>query len=240
VDRALALCDEKLAEYPDDATVAPIVYNLKGSLLLAERNRGEAETAFKKAIEMNPNFLRPYYTLARIYLSENRADEAVAQYESILDKDPKQAGPHMMMGTIYEMQQQYDLAEQHYRKTLEIDPDFAPAANNLAYILANRNENLDEALVFARKAKEILPDDANVMDTLGWIYYHKGFYDNAIAELRDALNKLPDNPTVHYHLAMAYYKNGETDKAKALLEKALSLADEFEGAEEARQTLAQL
>ena len=45
---------------------------------------------------------------------------------------------------------------------------------------------------------------------------------------------------MNYHLGMAYYKKGENAKAKAQLEKALSLSDEFDGADEARKTLSEL
>ena len=38
------------------------------------------------------------------------------------------------------------------------------------------------------------------MDTLGWIYYLKGSYLNAISELQDSVELVPDNPIVNYHL----------------------------------------
>jgi tetratricopeptide (TPR) repeat protein len=75
---------------------------------------------YRKAIEQDPNFIPPLYSLARILVSKNKPEEAILQYEEILKKDPKQPGPHMMMGIIYETQKQFDLAEKHYRKALEI------------------------------------------------------------------------------------------------------------------------
>ena len=146
----------------------------------------------------------------------------------------------MLIGTIYDMQKRYDLSEQYYREALAVDPDFAPAANNLAYLLAIQDKDIDVALGYAQQAKEKLPNDPGVMDTLGWIYYKKGFYDSAISELSESVKLLPENPTVQFHLGMAYYKKGENAKAKVQLEKALSLSEEFDGADEARKTLAEL
>ena len=103
------------------------------------------------------------------------------------------------------------------------DPQFAPAANNLAYILAEANRDLNDALKFAQAAKAKMPDDPSVMDTLGWVYYRKGIYDSAIAEFRGSLAKAPDNATVGYHLGLAYAKKGETAKARAELERALAV-----------------
>ena len=52
----------------------------------------------------------------------------------------------MMLGTIYDLKKRFDMSEKHYRAALDIDPDFAPAANNLAYLLAAQDKNIDEAL----------------------------------------------------------------------------------------------
>ena len=159
---------------------------------------------------------------------------------AILEKDPNQATPHMMLGTIYEMQQGYDLAENHYRQALKINPEFAAAANNLAYILADKDKDIQEALGLAQMAKERLPDSPFVMDTLGWVYYKKGLYDLALVEVADSLAKSPDNPTVIYHLGMIYYKKEEPEKARTELEKALRLNANFPEADEARKLLAEM
>jgi tetratricopeptide (TPR) repeat protein len=145
-----------------------------------------------------------------------------------------------MIGVIYDSQKKFDLSEKHYRAALEANPRFAPAANNLAYILAEGNRDLNDALKFAQTAKELMPDDPSVMDTLGWVYFQKGLYDSAIGELRGSLAKAPDNPTVIYHLARAYAKKGETDKARAEAERALKLNPTFSDAENARKLLAEL
>jgi Flp pilus assembly protein TadD len=178
--------------------------------------------------------------LARIYFLDEAQDQVIAQYEAILEKDPDQAMPHMMLGTIYEMQQRYDLAENNYRQALKINPEFAAAANNLAYILADRDKNIEEALVLAQMAKERLPNSPFVMDTLGWAYYKKGFYDLALVEVADSLVKVPENPAVIYHLGMIYYKKGEREKARAELERALGLNANFAEADEARKLLAEM
>jgi tetratricopeptide (TPR) repeat protein len=146
----------------------------------------------------------------------------------------------MLLGTIYDMQKRFDLSEKHYRAALDINPQFAPAANNLAYLLSSREEDIDEALNFARIAKEKLPDDPSVMDTLGWIYYKKGLYGNAAREFSDSLEKLPENATVNYHLGAALFQKGEKPRAKTYLEKALALDKDFDGADDARRMLSEI
>jgi tetratricopeptide (TPR) repeat protein len=224
----------------DKPNLASFVYNLKGGVYLASKQKKLARESFEKAVELNPDNLKAYYALAGLYLSENKQDQAIAQYKALLDANPKQATAHMLLATIYDLQSRFDLSEEHYRAALDINPDFVAAANNLAYILADQDKDLNEALNFARLAKEKLPDDPNVMDTLGWVYYKKGLFDSAIGEFTDCLEKMPDHPTVIYHLGMAYYKKGDLENARAELEKALKLDKNFTGAAEAKRILAEL
>ncbi|MBU4186346.1 MAG: tetratricopeptide repeat protein, partial [Proteobacteria bacterium] len=239
-DTAINKCEKQIEIVKDHPALIAVVHNLKGGLYLAQNKKQEAEEAYKKALEENPNFLQPYYSLARIYLMDKKEDMAIAQFKAVLEKNPKHTQSHMILGTIYDMQKKFDISEKHYRTALEINPDFAPAANNLAYLIAERHDNLDEALGLAQKAKEKLPDSPGVMDTLGLIYFKKGLYDIAIQEFTDSLEKIPDNAIVHYHLGQAYYKKGDKELARVELEKALSLDDDFDGSEEARKILGEV
>ncbi len=178
--------------------------------------------------------------LAKIYIIEKKLDQAITQYEAILSKNPKYLAAYMALGTIYDQQDDGEKAETYYRKALEIKSDFAPAANNLAWNLTERGGNIDEALGFAQVVKEQMPDNGAVMDTLGWIYYLKGSYLNAIAEFEDSLTQNPDNPVINLHLGLAYYKNKQPRKAKGFLEKALNISQNFKGAEEARNILKEI
>jgi tetratricopeptide (TPR) repeat protein len=205
---------------------------------LSRRDIPAAEASFRAALQQDPNNLQAYFELARIYIVGNRLQEAFDQCQALLAQDPDTPSVHMLLGILYEMQAQADMAENHYRKALTSDPSFAPAANNLAYLLTHRN--LDEALELARIAKAKLPRDPFVADTLGWIFFQKGLYGNALRELRDSAAKLPDNPEVQYHLGVAYLKLEKNDQAREHLTRALELGGNFNGAEEARIALAGL
>ena len=145
-----------------------------------------------------------------------------------------------MLGMLLEAQGRRADAETRYQQTLQIDPRAAVAANNLAWIYVASNRNLDEALKLAQVAHQELPDNPNVNDTLGWIYFRKNIPAIAVRHLELSVEKKADDPTSQYHLGMAYAQLGEFDKAKKSLERALALNDKFEGALEARQKLAQI
>jgi tetratricopeptide (TPR) repeat protein len=239
-NQALKRCDRQLKIVEDSPSAAAIVYNLKGDLYLAQNKTTVAEEYFQTAIDQNPNFLEPYFSLAHIYIVANQMDKAISKYKALLNANPKQTAPHMLLGMIYEDRKQYDLSEIHYRTALDINPGLAPAANNLAYILAKQDKNLNEALDFARTAREKLPYDPYVIDTMGWVFYKKGLYDWAIGELSESLAKIPQNPSVNYHIGMAYFKKGNPEQARTYLEKALNISNSFDGAQEAKQVLAGL
>src|SRR5262249_31271875 len=116
----------------------------------------------------------------------------------------------------------------------------APAANNLAYLLAESGGDKDRSLQLAQLAKEVSPDDPSISDTLGWILYNRGVYQQAFTLLKESATKLPENPEIQYHLAMAARKVAATQPAKQGVAAATAGPTDFAGKEKARQALAQL
>ena len=96
--------------------------------------------------------------------------------------------------------------------------------NNLAWVLAEDLDRPDEALPLAERAVELVPRSGENLDTLGWIHYRRGNYEQAAALLRDATTRLPKNGAVHYHLGLAYAKLGRREDAASALRRA-SLLD---------------
>jgi predicted Zn-dependent protease len=99
---------------------------------------------------------------------------------------------------------------------------------------------LDEALRLAQGATEKLPKVANVMDTLGWIYYKKAAYASAVDTLKDCVGKFPQHAVCQYHLAMSYSKIGDIKNARAALAQGLKLNPAAPEAGEAKTLLANL
>ena len=169
-----------------------------------------------------------------------QTDEAIAQYETVLEQSPKYLPAMMTLAILHEHKGDLEQAEAYYRKILKVNDEFAPAANNLAYLLLRSGGNVDEALSFAQTAKRINPDDPGISDTLGWIYVQKKAYASAIAQLEDAAEKLPDNPTVLYHLGTAYAKNDNLEQARTHLQAALDLDRPFAEEDQARELLQEI
>lgn len=239
-EKAHDLCTQQMQTFKDNDPLLAVIHTVKAKIYLAERNIDNAESEFKKAIDISPDYLAPYSDLAKIYLARKDVERAKEQYKTIISKNEKSASPHMLLAVLYEAEKDFDTAEAHYRKALDINPNYAAAANNLSYHLAARTDKLDEALTLARKAKALYPEEPSIMDTLGFAYYKKGLYGNAVAQFLDCLEKIPDNPVARYHLGLAYYGKGEKALAGKELTKALELKENFSGAEHARTLLEEL
>jgi tetratricopeptide (TPR) repeat protein len=208
-----------------------------GSLYETKKDVAAAESYMKKAIELNPNLPSLQILLGGFYMRQHLTDKAKNQYLAAVEKAPDAITALMALGMIYENEKNYSKAQEYYEKALKINPNFVPAANNLAFLYAEHGGNIDVALNLAQKAKEQVPEEAHISDTLGWIYYKKNVPGTAITYLKEAADKMPDEPSVRYHLGMAYYKNGNRDLAKKELSAALKINSGFAGADEARATL---
>jgi tetratricopeptide (TPR) repeat protein len=78
------------------------------------------------------------------------------------------------------------------------------------------------------------------MDTMGFAYYKKALYGNAVAEFLDCLDKQPNNPIARYHLGLAYYGKGEKEQALKELSRAIELNDNFPGANRAKELIEEI
>ena len=134
-----------------------------------------------------------------------------------------------------------DKAREHYKQALELDPEFAAAANNLAWMMAEEEGgDLGEAMRLALLAKEQFPEDPYIADTLGWIHYKRQSYGLALTQFVQAANDLPENMTTQYHLALALKANNRIDEAREILVKIRESKKEFAEKAEVQKLLQEL
>jgi tetratricopeptide (TPR) repeat protein len=182
--------------------------------------------------------LAAYGLLGQLFIQQKRLADAKDQFQELLKRNPRSVPVNTMLGMLLEMQKDLPAAELQYQKTLGVDPNAAVANNNLAWMYVAANRNLDQALQLAQTALKTLPEEPHVNDTLGWAYYQKGMFPQAVRHLELSANRTTDDPSIFYHLGMAYLKAGEMAKGVKALQRALSMNTPFDGVEEARKTLA--
>ena len=116
-----------------------------------------------------------------------------------------------------------DILERDLRRVIEIDPDNADALNALGYTLTDQTDRHEEALDLIERALAIRPDEAAFIDSLGWVMYRLGNFDEAIRHLRRALD-LFKNDEVAAHLGEVLWVIGEREEARRIWQEALELA----------------
>ncbi|MBP7052905.1 MAG: trypsin-like peptidase domain-containing protein [Phycisphaerae bacterium] len=113
------------------------------------------------------------------------------------------------------------------RRLLEIAPNDATALNNLAWSLAEHNQDYEQALALTTRGLVLAPDDADLLDTHGVVCLHLKRLDEAQKYLTEAVRLVkpasPGAAVVRYHLAEVYEANGQDREAAGLFEKSLNL-----------------
>ena len=213
---------------------------LAAQLDLASSDFAAGEAKLQQVIQLAPSTLQAYNYLGGLYLKEKKLDEARRQFESLATRLSNPIPAHTMVGLILQMQNNPDEALKAYDRALKVDPSTPVAANNAAYIYAERGENLDQALALAKAAADRLPSEAAVSDTVGWVYYKKEQPELALPYFEKCVQSAPGNPLFQYHLGLSYARSGDTPKARQALQESLRLNPSFEGAADARQVLASL
>jgi tetratricopeptide (TPR) repeat protein len=131
-------------------------------------------------------------------------------------------------GAAAEQAGKIEQAAELLRESIRLDPaNAAQAQNYLGYMWVDRDVNVDEGGELIKKALEVEPDNAAYLDSLGWYYYKKGRYEDALKELTKALESLKEeDPVVFDHLGDTYQKLGKPADAMNFWQKSLALEDD--------------
>ena len=215
---------------------------LRGKIYFAQRDFTHAELDLLKAVELDPKLEAAYQLLAEVYVASNRQEEAIAKLNAFVEKNEKnKTVPALMQLAQIQMQQKnFAAARDAYENVLSVAPNFPLALNNLAALYSEHLGQVDKAYDLAKRAREAAPNEPRLADTLGWILFKKGDYDNALRLLQESAGKLPDSPEIQFHAGMANYMMGEEGPARLALQKAVDATADFPEKDEARQRLALL
>ena len=195
---------------------------LLASLDVLNKKPAEAEAAYRAAIAAKPDAPLGYLALVQYYAGANRLDEAEQTAKDGLAHVPDNPQLQLQLAGVLERAGKYSDAISLYETMIKSDPRSTIIANNLASLLSDYGTDpgsLDRALEIASRFRT--SEIPQFVDTLGWIYYLKGDYTQALTLLKTSADRLQTVAAAQYHLGMTYKALGQNALAQASLESAI-------------------
>ena len=219
-----ALNDRKQADSKAD------FYSMLSRAQVLDGDAAGAIESVREALKLEPNDLGHLFDEAWIYSHSRQWDQAIPRFEKLLadNADNKRAQRlfHFSLSNIYVQKGEIRKGEEILEMVYASDPDDTQLNNDLGYLWADQGKNLDKAELMVRKALAAEPDNGAYLDSLGWILFKLGKYEEAIGPLELAVKKnTGGDATLWDHLADVQLKRMQLDKALAAWQKALHSAE---------------
>ena len=220
---------------------------------IAELGRAEALRdggQFEAATEVLHALTRDYPHMPAVYVAlgdtmREIGDTAAANaaYTEALNRyqpsNPDRWIVHYTRAVTFHQLDQWPEAEADFRAALDFRPDQPQILNYLGYSLVERGEKLDEALTMIERAVAAQPQNGAIVDSLGWVLFQLGQYEDAVVHLENAAALEAVDPVINDHLGDAYWAVGRFIEAEFQWNRALSFleADDHKTAERIRRKL---
>ncbi|MHB0990758.1 MAG: tetratricopeptide repeat protein [Burkholderiales bacterium] len=200
-----------------------VIAQIKYAMLLAKQGHLDQARSYLHAVKVNDDAERVELIQAEAeMLREAHDDKAVyTVLGDALASRPDSIDLLYDHAMAAERLNHLDIMEADLRHLLKLQPDHAQALNALGYTLADHNIRLPEALNLLQEALKLAPNDAYILDSMGWAQYRVGNLPMAADFLSRAYSKLPD-PEIAAHLGEVLWVQGKHDEARQVWEKALA------------------
>jgi Flp pilus assembly protein TadD len=158
--------------------------------------------------------------------------ESVAAYDRAFKRvgEPSRSNWSLFYsrGIALERSDAWDLAEKDFMKALEFEPEQPYVLNYLGYSWVERGKNLDRAQAMIQRAVQQRQNDGYIVDSMGWVLYRLGKYEDAVTHLERAVQLRPEDPVINDHLGDAYWRVGRKHEARFQWNRAMSFKPEDE------------
>ena len=176
--------------------------------------------AMLKGSQSNGSLVRIYVAKGELLRLAHRYEESLAVFNTALEIVPGNSDLLYARALVAERLGRIDQLEADLRFILKAEPDNAHALNALGFTLADQTDRYEEAYGYLKRAIEIMPDDPAIIDSLGWVQYRLGNYEESIRLLRKALSRF-DDPEIAAHLGEVLWVSGNQQEARGIWQKAL-------------------
>jgi len=192
-------------------------------ILIRQGDPATANARLSALRDRYPSQSERFYLLESEVLSKyERFDEAEAILTQALAQLPTSTKLLYARAMVNEKRNFIELTEHDLRALLKYEPNNATALNALGYTLADRTTRYHEAYELISQALNIKPDDPAIIDSMGWVQYRLGNYEEALLRLREAMKAFPDHE-IAAHLGEVLWKSGNREEARSAWAEGLKL-----------------
>ncbi|MGM0583479.1 MAG: tetratricopeptide repeat protein [Pseudomonadota bacterium] len=213
----------------------------KAESLIALERLDEAIRALRGLAEAYPDSLDVQLAHAAALRRAERWEESAAAYDAAIGLIEPVESRHWTVfyqrGIAHERAGRWPRAESDFLKALELEPDQPLVLNYLGYSWVEMRKNLERAQEMIELAVEQRPEDGYITDSLGWVLYRIGKYQEAVPHLERAVALAPTDPIINDHLGDALWMVGRKREAAFQWRRALSFDPEEDDAERIRRKL---
>jgi tetratricopeptide (TPR) repeat protein len=159
--------------------------------LVAAGDRRGAADRFDECLRADPSCVEAQVGAVSLASADGTLADVVERLRTRAASRPTDPVPRFALGVAAETCGDFAAAEREYRAALSLAPRFGVAANNLAWLLAERLGRPADARPFAEAAGRLLPRNPHVLDTRGWVRLKTGDAAGAEPDLARAARMLP-------------------------------------------------
>ena len=200
-------------------------YIAHGTLGVALLKEGQIEKAIdhlNKAIQIRPDYYKPYDSRGVAYDQQGQYEQAITDFSTAIRFYPEYAVSYNNRAASYDKSGQYQKALEDYRRALLIKPDYADAYNNRGIIFARLGRH-QKAIEDFSKAIALSPAFIDAYNNRVAVYAALGQYDRAIQDLKMAVAVNPDHLQSYINMAALYGKLNQYDHVVKSLSETIRL-----------------
>ena len=215
---AAALADTAQKASPDDLRFT----TLQARAQFLGGSRPVALALLERTLAAKPDRVEVHLALAELYGQAGRVEEGLALLDKAETRFPGTGSIAFRRGAVLGEAKRHAEAERIFRAIIAKEPENADALNYLGYMMADRGQNLDEAITLITRALKDDDENPSYLDSLGWAWFKKGDFVQADTFLSRASDALPLNSVVQDHYGDVLARLGRHKEASLAWGKALA------------------
>jgi tetratricopeptide (TPR) repeat protein len=190
----------------------------------------EAETYFKKVIEVNPKNESAYIRLGWCFREQGKYEEAETYFKRAIEINPENDGAYSGLGLCFREQGKYEESESYFKRAIEVNPENDDAYSGLGWCFRDQDKHKEKTEIYFKRAIEINPKNTSAYMGLGWCYIDQGKYEEAEIYFKRAIEINPKNDGAYSGLDLCFRDQGKYEESESYFKRAIEINPKNDGA----------